>query len=317
MRKELYLIAVFCVVSSAIFGQQEQLYTQFMYNKLGLNPAFAGNHKEVALSAIVRNQWIGFEGAPMTQSASLNVPLANQKIGFGINLTNSSIGISEKQTIDAMYAYRVNVGSGALSFGLQGSMRRYQVDYSDPRLVGIIDKNTDPTINSTRINDNVINFGAGVYYNTPNFYAGVSAPRLIREDINFSSDIGFSTEVRHFYVMTGGAIDVSNDWVITPQALYKVVKNSPFDIDVNLSATWRSFLTGGLTYRHGGDSESFAESIDLLMAVQVNPGLLIGVSYDFTLSQIRKYSSGSLEATVHYNIGKSRNSEDIINPRYF
>ena len=95
MIRKLYISAIICCsLSTTLLSQQEQLYTQFMYNKLGLNPAFAGNHEQVALSAIIRNQWIGFEGAPVTQSASLNAPLASQKIGLGLNLTRNTIGIS-------------------------------------------------------------------------------------------------------------------------------------------------------------------------------------------------------------------------------
>jgi len=289
-----------------------------MYNKLGLNPAFAGNHEQVALSAIIRNQWIGFEGAPVTQSASLNAPLASQKIGLGLNLTRNTIGISEKQTIDAIYSYRADISDvGTLSFGFQGSARRYQIDYTDPRLEGIVDKNSDPALVIRRYDQNVINFGAGVYFNTSHFYAGLSAPRLIERDINFASELGFSKEVRHVMLMAGGAIDLTNEWVVTPQALYKYTKNAPFDMDINISATWRSYITGGLTYRHGGDSESFAESIDILFGIHVNRQLMIAAAYDFTLSQIRRHSSGSLELAVHYNIGRKTKSGDIINPRYF
>lgn len=289
-----------------------------MYNKLGLNPAFAGNHEQVALSAIYRNQWMGFEGAPITQMASVNAPLLGQRIGLGLNIARNTIGISEKLTIDGIYAYRIKFGNGnALSFGLQGSLRRYEIDYSDPRLESIVDKTSDPAIEVGRFNDNIINFGAGIYFNSSHFYAGVSAPRLMQEDINFTSDVGFSEEVRHFFVMTGGALDLTNDWVLTPQVLYKYVQNTPFDLDLNLSVTYRSLITGGVTYRHGGDSDSIGESIDLLFGVQVTPSLLIAAAYDFTLTQIRNHSSGSFEATIHYNIGKRTRAEDIINPRYF
>ena len=320
MRK-LYIsivVVICCGISTDLVSQQEQLYTQFMYNKLGLNPAFAGNHEQVALSAITRNQWIGFEGAPITQSASLNVPLASQRIGLGLNLTRNTIGISEKQTIDAIYSYRVDISEiGTLSFGFQGSARRYEIDYTDPRLEGIVDKNFDPALSVQTFRESIINFGAGVYFNTSHFYAGLSAPRLIERDINFASELGFSKEVRHILFMAGGAVDLDNDWVFTPQVLYKFTRHSPFDLDLNVSATWRSYITAGLTYRHGGDSGSFGESIDLLFGVHVSRQLMIAAAYDFTLSQIRNHSSGSLEVAVHYNIGRKIKSGDIINPRYF
>ncbi|MEE9374057.1 MAG: type IX secretion system membrane protein PorP/SprF [Saprospiraceae bacterium] len=319
MIRKLYISAALCLIMSVMcIAQQEQLYTQFMYNKLGLNPAFAGNHENVAVSAIIRNQWVGFEGAPITQSASLNVPLANQKIGLGLNLTRNTIGISEKQTIDLIYSYRMNIAdAGTLSIGLQGSARRYQIDYTDPRLNGIVDKIFDPAIDVRRFDENVINFGAGLYFNTSHFYVGISSPRLIERSINFASQLGFSQEVRHIMWMMGGAIDLNDDWVMTPQTIFRYTKNSPFDIDFNISATWRSYLTGGITYRHGGDSSSFAESIDVLFGIQVSRQFMISAAYDFTLSQIRNHSSGSFEIGLHYVIGGKRNPGDNINPRYF
>lgn len=314
----IFCCALLCVPMSALFSQQEQLYTQFMYNKLGINPAFAGNHENVSATAIVRNQWIGFEGAPNTQTISLNAPVASQKIGLGLNLTRNTIGISEKQTIDAVYSYRIGISDvGTLSLGLQGSARRYQIDYSDPRLNGIVDKTLDPAIDVQRFNENVINFGAGVYFNTTHFYAGLSSPRLIEREINFASQLGFSKEVRHILFMMGGAIDLTNDWTVTPQALYRYTSNSPFDMDLNVSASWRSYITAGLTYRHGGDDNSIAESIDILFGVQASRQLMISAAYDFTLSEIRNHSSGSLEVGVHYIIGRRVRDGDIINPRYF
>ena len=318
MIRILFISAFYLFISVDSIAQQEQLYTQFMYNKLGLNPAFAGNHESVAVSAIVRNQWIGFEGAPNTQTASLNAPLAGQKIGLGLNLTRNTIGISEKQTIDAIYSYRVNIAeTGTLSIGLQGSARRYQIDYTDPRLNGIVDKNSDPAIDVRRFDENIINFGAGIYYNTSHFYVGVSSPRLIERSINFASELGFSKEVRHILFMMGGAIDLNDDWVMTPQTMFRYTENAPFDIDFNLSATWRSYLTGGITYRHGGDSNSFAESIDVLFGIQVSRQFMLSAAYDFTLSEIRDHSSGSFEVGLHYIIGGRRNPGDNINPRYF
>lgn len=317
IRKLQISFVLILICASGLLAQQEQLYTQFMYNKLGLNPAFAGNHPLMSVTGLARSQWIGFEGAPNTQTVSLNAPLSDQKIGLGLNLTRNTIGISERQTIDAIYSYRVGIGEGTLSLGLQGSARRYQIDFTDPRLNGITDKNLDPAVDVIGFDENVINFGGGVYFNTSHFYVGLSSPRLIERNISFASELGFSTEVRHILFMIGGALDLNDDWTMTPQAMFRHTTNSPFDLDVNLSWTWRSYLTGGLTYRHGGDSSSFAESIDVLFGIQANRQLMISAAYDFTLSQIRNHASGSFEVGVHYLIGGKNAPGDNINPRYF
>ena len=113
MRKFLFII-INVLTSLASFGQQEQQYTQFMYNKLGYNPAVAGSHELVCLTGIIRSQWLGLEGAPNTQVLSFDMPILNQRVGIGANITRNTIGISEKITIDGVYSYRFRLATGTL-----------------------------------------------------------------------------------------------------------------------------------------------------------------------------------------------------------
>ena len=299
-------------------GQQEQLYTQFMFGKLTFNPAYAGSYETTSFTALFRNQWVGFPGAPKTQLLSINAPVSNQRIGFGLTATNSSIGISERQTLDGAYSYRFSVGeTGFLSIGLQSSLRRYTVDFTDERLLGIDGIALDPSISPQIFNRNIVNFGAGIYYSQPNFYFGLSAPRLSEADLDFDNSFGVSREARIFYAMTGSVVNLSNDWIFTPQLLFKYANNLPWDLDVNLSFTYKDRLTAGMSYRHGGDSSSLAESIDLIFGVQMTDALMLGVAYDFSLTGFREQSSGSVEGVIRYIIGRTRSAEDEVNPRYF
>ena len=302
----------------AVSAQQEQLYTQFMYGKLTFNPAYAGSYESTSFTALFRNQWVGFPGAPKTQLLSINIPVSNQRIGFGITATNSSIGISERQTLDGAYTYRFSVGeSGFLSIGLQSSLRRYTVDFTDDRLLGIDGIALDPSISPQIFNRNIVNFGAGIYYSQPNFYVGLSAPRLSEADLDFDNSFGVSKEERIFYAMAGSVISLSNDWTFSPQFLFKYADNVPWDLDINASITYDDRLTLGMSYRHGGDSSSLAESLDLIFGVQITDALTLGVAYDFSLTGFREQSSGSVEGMIRYIIGRSRSSDDEVNPRYF
>jgi type IX secretion system PorP/SprF family membrane protein len=318
VRRFIYILCILFGVTAISYGQREQLYTQFMYNKLAYNPAYAGHYDHISFTGIVRNQWIGFPGAPKTQSLSINMPIANQKLGFGINATNNSIGISSKQTLEGAYSYRFKTGANSmLSIGLQTSLRRYTVDYTDNRLIAIDGTPLDPAISGQKLNRNVINFGGGIYFNSDNFYIGVSAPRLSEADLDFDNSLGLSTEARVYYAMTGVELDINQNWTFTPQVLFKYLDNAPWDLDVNMSFTYNDRVTAGINYRHGGDSNSLAESLDLIFGFQLNEGLLIGAAYDFTLSSLRSQTAGSIEGVVTYTLGQTKKSGREINPRYF
>src|SRR5688572_12441709 len=152
-RFQLYISAtIMLVLASCVFGelfaQQQSLHTMFMYNKLLVNPAYAGYHEHLCATGHIREQWIGFEGAPKTQSLSVHGPLSSQKIGIGFNIQRRSIGVSSATTIDGIYAYRVPTGTGTLSLGVQASARFLEVDYSDPNVRTVQDIDLDPGVES-------------------------------------------------------------------------------------------------------------------------------------------------------------------------
>ncbi len=313
----IFWFVFFSLCANGIFAQQEQLYTQFMFNKLVLNPAYAGNEEVACASVLYRDQWTGFEGAPTTQLFSINAPLAGQKVGLGFNLARNTIGITEKLTLDAIYAYRLKIGKGTFSMGVQASLRRFDQDFTDPRLIAIQGLEQDQAVQLEVLSKNVVNFGFGAYYSTNLYYVGASIPRLSKADIDFDQDDIFSSEVRHFYIMGGAAFAVNADWTLKPQVLLKVVENAPFDADLNILATYKEKYHGGLTYRTGGNNGGIGESLDLIFGFQLNPQLMLGFAYDYTLSDLRTHNSGSIELMLHYCFNKRNNQEEIINPRYF
>lgn len=307
-----------CVVGFlTLAAQQEHQYTQWMNSKLSINPAYAGSNFSPCLTGIYRNQWIGLEGSPETQQLSYDMSLNNDRVGIGANLYRNAVGITEYITFDGIYAYRFPVGNGFLGVGVQASIRNFTNDYSDPRLVSTLPTAGDVSIPQGQLSKFVPDFGFGVYYNTEKFYFGASLPRLLNNEIDLNDvDPEIGTEAQHAYLMAGYKIDLRENLQLLPQALVKYADNSPLDIDFNLSLLFNDKYTIGGTYRFGGDDESFGESIDVLVGAQFTSNIFAGLSWDFTLSDIKQATDGTLEIALRYCFESSEGTE-FANPRFF
>lgn len=301
------------------FGQQEDQFTQFMHYKLGYNPAYAGSTGGTRITAMGRQQWIGLDGAPQAQLITFNMAaLESKKLGIGASLMRHSIGVTDRYTLEGDYAYRVPLGNGYLGFGLSASVRMLRVNFDE--LTASQPKDTDSAIPIGFQSRYVPNFGAGFYYNTERFYFGFSAPRVLQNSIDLADEGGvLSKELSHFYGMTGFIISLKGEDIkMQPHLLLKYVQGAPFDADFNLSVTFMNKFTTGASYRIGGDkSNPIGESVSLMAAAQASKNILFGLSYDYTLSSLRDYNSGSVEAFVHYIIGGEPEGEIFENPRFF
>jgi type IX secretion system PorP/SprF family membrane protein len=317
MRAILLFVILINWLPAMLTGQQQQMYTQFMYNKLSLNPAFAGNDQHTCLTLLYRDQWNGFPGAPKAQLATLNLPRIGSKIGLGFNFERQTIGISEKITYELAYAYKFFFGDGTLSMGMNVSGRNFTQDFTDPRLFAIQDIFMDPSIPHTVQSRNLLNAGFGVYFNTNNYFIGASLPRMIRNDLDFDTNTFLSTEARHLMVMGGGSFPVNDGLRLTPQVLMRAAENSPFTFDINMSATFDEKYMAGLTYRTGGAGNDIGESLDIIFSFQISERIMLGFAHDITLSKLRTIDNGSLEMILSYCFIPRRIKTVIVNPRYF
>lgn len=314
MKKIILLFIVTCF-SLSLFAQQEEQYTQFMYYKLGLNPAYAGKDGAPSLSALARNQWIGIDGAPQTQLLTFNTPVLNNRAGVGTTLARQTIGVTENYTLDGNYAYHLRLGRGYLGIGIQASLRLLRVNFSE--LQGTQPTETDGAIPVGYQSRYVPNFGAGLYYSGKNTYFGISVPRLLATNIDLASSDN-NNETQHLYLMGGVKFNLSEKVQIQPQILLKYVQGAPFDGDVNVSFVFSEKFTTGISYRLGGSKvSSIGESVSLLLATQITKELMFGLSYDMTLSELKKYNSGSVEAVVRYFFGGKEQEGGFVNPRFF
>lgn len=317
MKLRLYIIGLLTLMSFALIGQQQEQYTQFIFNKLSLNPAYAGSKERLCITGLYRNQWLGLEGAPQTQMVGLHLPILNRRVGIGANIVRNSIGITETIKLQTMYSYRFILSEGYMAVGLQASVRYFSMNFADPRLVSTQPLTEDGAISMMQESKFLPNFGAGVYYYNSRFYVGLSLPNLVENNLDFEQEgTILAKEVRHIYAMGGVLFDLNDRVGLQPSALIKYAGNAPLDADINLSLILNKKYTLGVSYRVGGNRGGFGESIDLILGIQAIENLLIGASYDITLSDIRDYNSGSMEILVQYCLGKNPERE-VINPRFF
>jgi len=300
--------------ASTLQAQQEPMYTQFMFGKMLYNPGYAGSFESPTLLAVYRNQWIGLEGAPKTMALSYNQPLLNNRVGLGGNIVRNSIGINRTLTIDIAYAYRITMRRGYLGIGLQASMRHMYQDWTDSRLITTQPIGIDGAVPGDVKTKLVPNFGFGIFYNGPKWFAGIAAPRLVSNNIDFAEQGGvLSREVQHLNAMAGVSFDLGEDMELTPQILLKYVIGTPFDADVNVMASYKRKVYLGATYRTGGDSGGAGESIDALFGVQATKNLFFCLSYDIGLTKLRNYNDGSIEASARWWFTPPE-GEEVINP---
>jgi len=305
------------ILSSAAYSQQENLITQYNYNKLSFNPGVAGENDYTSITGIYRDQWTGLDGGPATQMLTVNFPTVSDRLGFGVQVQHQSVGIQSKTDLTGMYAYRIRLAKGYASMGLQLSYRNFVNDFTDTRLIAINGFDEDIAISQERLSRNIFNVGIGAYYKATNYYFGFSVPRIIRSDLDSDLDPTVGKEVHHYYATAGVEMNLNIDWKFSPSVVFKTTNTSPYDVDILGLMTYREQLHLGLNIRTGGSQNSTVESIDMLLGLDITKSIFAGIAYDFTTTEINQYENGSFELILRYDIKGDRGPKEIQNPRYF
>jgi type IX secretion system PorP/SprF family membrane protein len=292
-------------------AQQEDAFAQFMYYKQAINPAQTGSSQGINITGLVRNQWIGLSGAPKWQSLLFSMPLLNNRVGVGGNIYRHTIGITQITGLDGSYAYRLPVPRGFLSFGLQTSVRFMQQNFG--LVTGTQPIEQDESIPVGLQSKYLPNFGAGVYYESKRAYVGLSVPRLLRSNIDFSDKGQLITrEIQHYYFMAGATIPLGESWELNPQTLWRYLPNAPFDADINLSAIFKKKISGGLSYRIG------SETAIVSTGLQLGDHLHLGMAFEASFSDIQKYNSGTAEVIIRYFLAsKKGENAEAVTPRFY
>ena len=292
------------VISSAVSAQQDPQYTQYMYNTMVVNPAYAGSTGSLEAVLLHRSQWVGIDGAPQTQSFTIHTPLANDKIGLGFSAVNDKLGPSNELYLDGNFSYTIALGyDHKLAFGLKAGARMLNVDWSKGRFY-----NPDDALLNNNINNRLKpSLGAGIYYYTDKWYVGASIPSFLRGD--YYDDIQESVvyERLHYYLMGGYVFDFSDNFKFKPAILVKAVSGAPIVTDFSANFLIQK-LTVGASYR-------LDDSMSALVGLQISDSFFVGYSYDYSVTNLNKYNDGSHEIILRYQLQKR--SSRIKSPRFF
>ena len=303
MRTKILIFALMLTCYSG-FAQQDAQYTQYMYNTININPAYAGSRGVMSVFGLHRTQWVGLDGAPTTNTFSLNTPINNSNLGVGFSLVNDRIGPTSDNTISADISYTVTMNEVyKLSFGVKASGNIFNLDTDklDPS------NPIDPNLQNFN-NEFSPNFGAGVYLHSDKLYLGLSVPNFLQDSKYNDNEVAVFQERMNFYFIGGYVFDVSPSIKFKPAVLTKMVTGSPLQVDASANFLFfDKFMLGG-AYR-------WDAAVSALAGFQVTDGLFIGYSYDMETTQLRRYNSGSHEVFLRFELFNKVSK--MVSPRFF
>jgi len=303
MRTKILIFALMLTCYSG-FAQQDAQYTQYMYNTININPAYAGSRGVMSVFGLHRTQWVGLDGAPTTNTFSLNTPIGNSNLGVGFSLVNDRIGPTSDNTISADISYTIPMNEVyKLSFGVKASGNIFNLDTDklDPS------NPIDPNLQNFN-NEFSPNFGAGVYLHSDKLYLGLSVPNFLQDSKYNDNEVAVFQERMNFYFIGGYVFDVSQSIKFKPAVLTKMVAGSPLQVDASANFLFfDKFMLGG-AYR-------WDAAVSALAGFQVTDGLFIGYSYDMETTQLRRYNSGSHEVFLRFELFNKVSK--MVSPRFF
>lgn len=301
--KGIIISLLFVTISS--FAQQDAQYTQYMYNTTNINPAYAGSRGAISIFGLHRTQWVGFEGAPITNAAAINAPLENTNLGIGLSFVNDKIGPSDQTAISADVSYTIQTSDTyKLSFGLKATANLLNVDYTKLDRFDLADPQFQNNIN----NEFSPNIGAGVFYYSDKFYVGASIPNFLEvQHYNDTKSASESTKM-HYYLIGGYVFDLSPSIQFKPSFLSKIVSGAPLQMDLSANFLFNEKFVLGAAWR-------IDAALTAMAGFQISDGLFIGYGYDFETTQLANYNSGSHEIFLRFEIFKSLDKK--LTPRFF
>jgi type IX secretion system PorP/SprF family membrane protein len=292
------------------FAQQESSFSHYMFNQQIINPAYAGARGLNSFTSIVRSQWSGIEGAPLTQTLSFNAPISSKNLGFGLSVLNDKIGpiSTTSGDIDFSYHLRLNQKGHRLSIGLKAGVVSYLLD-SDKINTSI---SNDPSFVMDFDRKLIPNIGFGLYYYTQNFYLGFATPRLVE-----NKDFGIE---RHAYFLAGGLFNLNTSLMLKPSLMYKQTK-SIAAFDASLLGIVNELFWAGVQVRNVVNSDNFQPTNNLgtsvLLGLSLGERFSLGYSYGIPSSMTNKgFNTSTHELMLRYDL-IARVKGYLRSPRFF
>jgi type IX secretion system PorP/SprF family membrane protein len=286
------------------YAQQDAQFTQYMYNTININPAYAGSRGAMSIFGLHRTQWVGLDGAPVTNALSINTPINNSKLGLGVSFLNDKIGPSNENTISVDLSYTIQTSeSYNLSFGIKGTANLFNLDVSklNPADQG------DPQFQNLN-NKFSPNVGAGIYFHSDKTYFGLSVPNFIESKRYDDNDTAIFKERINYYFIAGHVFDLNESIKFKPSLLTKLVQGAPLQVDVSGNFLIHDKFVFGAAYR-------WSAALSAMVGFQISDGLFIGYGYDLETTKLENYNSGSHEIFLRYELFNNYNK--IISPRFF
>jgi type IX secretion system PorP/SprF family membrane protein len=308
MMKTKIMLLLLLVAGYSGTAQQDAMFTHYMFNTSVVNPAYAGSRNALTVTALHRAMWVGFDGAPETQTLTLHTPLFSERFGAGFSVLNDKIGPTRSTKLSTDIATNVKVGKTAkLAFGLKGSFFLRTANFSQLKL----NEQADNTFANNADNLNGYNMSAGLYYYTNIFYIGMSSTRMLENQFDTKRIVDLLGESqRHYYTIIGGAIKLSPSVIFKPTGLIKYTRQAPIEGDVTATFLFNDKFWAGAMYRTG-------DALGVLLGVKITGQLSAGYSFDWSYANTTvRHNSGSHELMLRYDF-EYHNKKRIISPRYF
>ena len=297
----LVLVILFAVLS--VKAQQDPQYTQYMYNTMSINPAYAGSRGHLSMTALARTQWVGVEGAPETQTFSVNAPIGYSGVGLGLNIINDKLGPSTETYFDANISYTIRTSEeGQFAFGMRVGGRILNLDWSKGRF-----QTPDVLFNNNLNNKFLPTIGAGVFFHKPKWYVGLSIPNFLRTQHYDDFVEAVSAERMHYFAIAGYVFDLTENIKFKPAILSKIVSGAPLSLDVSANFLFNEKFSFGVAYR-------WDDAISAIVGFQISETLTLGYAYDLTTSNFNNYNSGSHEVMLTFNVLEKKK---LKSPRFF
>ena len=314
-----WVLVLVAMISMSVQAQQLPQFSQYIFNGLHINPAYAGYKGDGYIQSTYRSQWINFPGAPQTLSFTADVSANEGRMGLGVTYLKDRIGLTESNLGMLTYSYRIATGDRSmLSLGVSAGISEYAFDPT-----GMVTVNPDPLLPSSRVAATSPNLNTGLFYHSDNFYAGLSAYNLIGRRALLRQDIAVAFHDFHYYLTFGGMVRLADDVQLKPSVLIKQVKGSPTSYDLNAMFLFRERLWLGGSFRSNvrvfedqlQEDLSKRNAVALVMEYFVLPSMRIGYAYDYNLNALNSYRTESHELSVGVYLNRQR--KIIYNPRWF
>lgn len=298
-------ILLFALMFTSIisYAQQDAQFTQYMYNTINVNPAYAGSRGAMSIFALHRTQWVGLDGAPTTNAVSINTPLNSSNLGLGVSVINDKIGPTHENTISADLSYTIPASETfKLSFGIKATANLFDLDVSrlSPKQGG--------DLSLQNFNEFTPNIGAGLYLHSDKAYVGVSIPNFLETNRYDDNDVKMFKEKRSYYLIAGYVFDLNSTIKFKPALLTKMISGAPLQVDISGNFLFNNKFMVGAAYR-------WSAAMSAMVGFQITDGMYIGYAYDLETTKLDNYNSGSHEIFLRYEIFK--NNKKITTPRFF